>query len=253
MIFPAQASNDEISIEQMREYLFSKGLFINYIDSLSNLEIENLYNNLVSGKSEITKCTSSYTVDPNQGSSSTYGTINQDNFNIFILAITDYGTKDKINKLAVAVYWQWNGADPAGRRDDLVHIYWEPSCLTFTTEDFTAYDFYTKHNGEYVEYNESKAPAKSTTRDMAVYTNVYSGFGVNRGGWCVFSMYPAKPMYKGDNYSTPIAVTYYHNKSLVPYINNFTITVSSIGLSINFNDLLTDTLSASLAYKYTTK
>lgn len=189
-------------------------------------------------------------IDTQQNFINNYGQINQDNFQLVIANFFNYGDRNQLDTFAVLIMWQWDGGNPAGRRDDLLHLYWNPSCFTFTTENFTSMDYYTKYSGEFVEYNESNFPAKATTQDLAFYTNVYSGFGLDRGGWCVFELKPAQPMYKGDSYSTPISATYYHNKSMVPYINSFTITNSGMGLGIDFNNALTDTLAVSTAFKY---
>ncbi len=248
-VLPAHADNDK-TIVQMRESLISQGLFPNFVNSISDSQIEELYDALESEKAEIKIIKKYASIDAKQSFVNNYGLINQDNFELGIAEFFNYDNKNRLIKLIVAIIWQWDGGNPAGRRDDLLHVYWEPSCFTFTTENFTSVDFYTKYSGEYVEYNESNLPAQSTTRDMAFYTNVYSGFGLDRGGWCVFTMDPALPMYKGNDFSTPISVTYYHNKSLVPYINNFTITKSESGLGINFQPTLTDSLASSISFKY---
>lgn len=249
-VFPVSATGNETSIEQMKESLISYGLLYNFVNSMSDLQIENLYNKIESGESEIKIIKEYATMDTEQSGVDTYGLINEDNFMLAVGVIATYGANNRINKAVGFVIWQWDGAHPAGRRDDLVHISWEPSNFTLTTENFCSVDGYTTHLGEFVEYNKATLPAKATTRDMVVYTDVYSGFGVDRGGWCVFTLLPAKPMYKGENYSTPIAVTYYHNKSMVPFINDFTYTDSGSGLGINFQDILTDTLASSFAFRY---
>lgn len=250
MLLPVYAANDDISVEQMRNSIISQGLFRGYVNTMTDIQVEELYNNLLSGDSEIIIVEKHTTMDLNEDCTNTYGLINQDNFSLSIGVVVDYDTNERIKKAAGLVSWKWNGAEPAGRREDLLHICWEPSIFTFTTEGFGAADFYTKHSGEYIEYNQSTLPAEATTRDMVVYTNVYSGFGVDRGGWCVFGLNPAKPMYKGTNYSTPLSVTYYHNKSMIPYVNNISFSALDGGIQIDFQDLLTDTLATSMSFKY---
>ncbi len=250
VIFPVYAANEDISIEQMRDSIISQGLFRGYVNTMTDLQVEELYNNLLSGDSEIIIVENYTTMDLNEDYVNTYGLINQDNFGLSIGVVVDYDTNDRIKKAAGLVSWKWNGAEPAGRRDDLLHISWEPSDFTFTSEGFGAADFYTKHSGEYIEYNQSTLPAEATTRDMVVYTNVYSGFGVDRGGWCVWGLNPAKPMYKGTNYSTPLSVTYYHNKSMIPYVNDISFSVLDGVIQIGFQNLLTDTFATSMSFEY---
>ncbi|MBR2455236.1 MAG: hypothetical protein IKB36_04205 [Clostridia bacterium] len=250
LVFPVYAESPQISLEEMKETLISQGLFSSYVNSLSNLQIEDLYNKIQTGKSEIKIVQEYALMDNNEDSTSNYGLIDEDNFMLAVGIIVDYETDGRIDKAAGLVMWQWVDGHPGGRRDDLVHIFWVDACFTVPTTNFGSADYYYTHFGEQIVYNEKTSPAIIKTNEMLVYTDVYSGFGVDRGGWCVFEMNPAKPMYKGDDYSTPLTVTYYHNKSLVPYVNNFTYTDSASGLTIGFIDAFTDTLGKSLSFEY---
>ncbi len=248
--FPVNANDNNISTEQMKDFLMHNGLPSFYVFSMSDVEIEDLYNDIESGKCEIIIKKESITMDPQENMINTYGLIDEDNFDLIVGSITLYGDNNRIDEVRGIVTWQWRDGHPAGRRDDLVHISWEPSCFTFTTTDFLSVDHYTKHLGEYVVYNEATSPAEATTCDMVVYTDVFTGLGVDRGGGCIFTLIPAKPMYKGKDSSTPIVATYYHNKSLVPFVNGFTYSDTGSGLQINFQDVLTDTSASSYAFRY---
>lgn len=249
IILPVSAT-DKISVAYMKAELESQGLFEGYINSLSDSQIIALYDNIQKGKCEIIFIEENSEIDPLNSSTDTFALINEDNFSLSIALIPYYNNSNRITKIESVVVWQWCGADPAGRRDDLVHMCWDSNKLTLDISDFSSGDFYTQHFGDYVEYNQASAPAKATISDMVVYSNVYSGFGVDRGGWCIFDFLPASPMYKGTNYTTSLVATYYHNKSMVPGVNNFTYTIEGTGISVDFSDLLTDTLAASGVLKY---
>lgn len=250
LILPIYATTNEISVEDMKAELVSQGLFEGYVNSMMDTQVVELYNDIQAGNREIIFIEENAEIDCLRSTTETFALINEDNFSLSIALIPYYNNSNKITKIQSVVVWQWYDAEPAGRRDDLVHLCWDSDRLTLDTSDFSSGDFYTKHSGTYVEYNQSSSPAKATTSDMVVYSNVYSGFGVDRGGWCIFDFLPASPMYKGTNYTTSLVATYYHNKSMVPGINNFTYSVLDTGIRVNFNDLFTDTLSTSGILKY---
>lgn len=125
-LFPVYATVNDNSMEYMRDILVSYGLLDYYVNSMADVEVENLYNKLITGESEIFIVQEHITMDANQGSVDTYGFIDEDNFQLTVGLVVDYdiNNNNKIKKAAGLVMWQWRDGHPGGRRDDLLHIRW---------------------------------------------------------------------------------------------------------------------------------
>ena len=73
MLLPVYAANDDISVEQMRNSIISQGLFRGYVNTMTDIQVEELYNNLLSGDSEIIIVEKHTTMDLNEDCTNTYG------------------------------------------------------------------------------------------------------------------------------------------------------------------------------------
>ena len=129
-------------------------------------------------------------------------------------------------------------------------ISWNEDVFAFDSTDYSKTDFRYNHFGTYIEHDEETLPAISTNGELALYSNVYAGFGRDRGGSCLFYLYPAEPMYLGETHKTDLHMTYYHNTSLIPLVNSMSLSVFDGKVDVGFNDNFTDTLSRSAVFEY---
>ena len=227
-------------------YLLQKGLPSSIVSILPTSEIDKLYTILQNAEIEITSQIVYGQLEDNANCRyyTNRGTINDNNLEITISSLLQK-TDGYITKVINLIGWTWLNGHPAARQEDVIHIMWDSSILTYA-DSYSAFDFHQPHfSNDIVAYNETNHPAQLKSNELALYTDVYSGLAATRGGFCTFVHLPAHPIKVGTGYSTSIVLTYYHDKSMLPFGNSLSISSSSTGISISFNNLLTDTLGAS--------
>ncbi len=242
-------ANQETSYEEMYEYLVEHQLPMIILSQLSYEEILNIYDNIKENGIIPEIFSSSANIDSNETNNQPYGLINQDNFEVDIILLPFY-TGNKLNNVLVGITWQWNNAHPFSKLEDVVRVSWDSDCFSFDSDNFLKTDFRYTYAGECIEYNESTLPAEATLGDLAFYSDVYSGLGADRGGTCLFYLFPSTPMYKGETNTTSITMTYYHNTAVIPFIADIGILFADDKISITFSDNFVDTLSCSTIFKY---
>lgn len=242
-------ASQEITYEYMLEYLVEHQLPEVLVKQLSYDDVVEAYNNIaIEGIQPEVFCASA-NIDANTSSNQVYGMIDQDDFDVSIVLLPFY-TGNSLDNLLVGIAWQWENASPFSRLEDVVKVTWDPDCFSFDSDSFLKSDFRYTYSGECIEYNETTLPAETTLGALAFYSNVYSGFGADRGGVCFFDLYPSKPIYKGDAYSTSIAMTYYHDASFVPLLSGLTISCFDNFLDVSYTGNSVDTLSCSTVFMY---
>lgn len=234
------AVSNELTVEEMVNSLKKTGMTELTLDKLSDKDIENLYNAMVSGDVEIIVEKKSAYMDPISTGVSTFGLINENNFDIEIAPIIKY-TDNRIEFVYLLLVWQWDGSHPAARWEDVIKVSWDKSKFSYSG-DFVKTDYYYTHLGTEKVMGTDTSPAEIDQGNIAFYTDLYNLLGVDRGGICTFQLKPAIKMTKGKNYTTSVTTTYYHNASLVPLVNSISIGYADGAIDISYNNNLTDTL-----------
>lgn len=234
--------------KEMEQLLLERGATQLIVNHLNENQLSTIYNNL-SKNSDVRISMQEMSSFNSNNPVSTYGEINTNHFSIGI-ALVPFYSDNILNGIMVINAWEWIDAQPAGRREDVIHLSWNSSLFSFDSSTYAKVDTRTTHLGKQIEYNQANAPAEARAGEIAFYTNVYNGLADKEVGICVFSLIPNKTIRKGTNKATSVSGIYYHNKSLVPLVHELSIKLADGLINVSFNKLFTDTLATSTVFKY---
>ena len=142
-------ASQEVSYEDMCEYLIEHQLPEQVIFHLSHEDIAEMYCNMTENNTVLEVYTTSADIDSIETVNQLYGQINTENFTLTLVPVPFY-SETRITQIMVCVVWQWKGANPAARQEDIVKISWNEDVFAFDSTDYSKTDFRYNHFGTYI-------------------------------------------------------------------------------------------------------
>ena len=225
------ASNVQLTVEEMAEYLIENGIPAEILDNKHDSYIEMMYEKLYNIEFIYGGTATAELNENSPSDADVMGVIPEDEltFNVTKVSNTYYDASvgiDRVNEVYVFIDCEWISGHPAVRKEDAVTVNWDPSVFTYKANSFTSIDYkLLVSTMNWVETGVSSRPAHSSQGSIGYYTDLaYSenvmGQVVNAvqcRGEASLTLIPADPLYLTSGYSvTSINCEYVHDCNLLP-------------------------------------
>jgi len=261
---PNTVCAEDISVEEMEEYLIDNGIPYDYLNDKDDAYITRMYDKLYGidfiyhGSETVTMSVS----DPS--GNQVYGTIPEDELEFTITRISNvsYDSSagmNRVNEVYVDVEYSWIVGEPYVRKEDAITVNWDSSVFTYQEDSFYAVDKkYLVSEGDWIISDEYSRPSQLAQGGLGYFTNLYyaesiAGVSVNAQrckGEATFTLEPKDPMYQVSGESvTSINAEYVHDFSTPIFSLSFA-TPDGYSISVEVPIGGTDSATCSVNYYY---